>query len=102
MAVSFRPSCAPKRAPVRGKSIPWRRRFRPSLELLESRTVLSSPGSLNPKFGTGGLVTTSFGANEFATTVATQPDGKIVAAGTDEALDFSTQQIALARYNKDG
>jgi hypothetical protein len=76
MAVSLRPSCAPRRAPVRPKSIPWRRRFRPWLELLQSRTVLSSPGSLNPKFGTGGLVYTSFGANELAAAVATQPDGK--------------------------
>jgi uncharacterized delta-60 repeat protein len=72
------------------------------VELLESRTVLSGAGRLNPKFGVGGLVTTNFGANEFATTVATQPDGKIVVAGTDQALDFSSSQIAVARYNKDG
>jgi uncharacterized delta-60 repeat protein len=69
---------------------------------LESRTVLSGPGSLNPNFGTGGLVTTSFGAIENAVAVATQPDGKIVVAGTDTALDFSSTQIAIARYNSDG
>jgi uncharacterized delta-60 repeat protein len=57
---------------------------------------------LNPRFGVGGLVTTSFGANEFATAVATEPDGKIVVAGTDTALDFSFSQIAIARYNRDG
>ena len=66
-------------------SLPLRRRFRPRLEQLESRTLLSGPGILNPKFGTGGLVTTSFGRNEFATTVLTEPDGKIVVVGTDYA-----------------
>jgi uncharacterized delta-60 repeat protein len=71
------------------------------VELLESRTLLSA-GSLNPKFGVGGLVTTSFGAIENAVAVATQLDGKIVVAGTDTSLDFSTTQIAIARYNPDG
>lgn len=103
MAAFFRPSCAPRRAPVRRKLLPWRRRFRPSLELLESRTVPSGPGSLNPKFGVGGLVTTSFGgAGDTASTVLTQPDGKIVVAGTDNTANLATSQIAIARYNKDG
>jgi uncharacterized delta-60 repeat protein len=82
-------------------SIHARSRFRPQVELLESRTVLSA-GSLNSRFGVGGLVTTSFGGFENAVAVATQLDGKIVVAGTDTALDFSTDQIAIARYNPDG
>jgi uncharacterized delta-60 repeat protein len=103
MAVSFRPWCAPRRAPVRRKPVLWRRRFRPCLELLESRTLLSSPGSLDPHFGNDGLVSTSFGgAYDSAATVLTQPDGKVVAVGTDYTANFATSQIALARYNKDG
>ena len=62
MAVSFRTRCAPRRAPARRKPIPRRL----CVERLEDRTLLSGPGSLNPKFGTGGVVTTNFGNNDFA------------------------------------
>src|SRR5437660_12234488 len=104
MAVSCRPLCAPRRAQTRRKSSYWQRpRFRPHLELLESRTVLSSPGSLNLKFGTGGLVTTSFGGGgDFASAVVTQSDGKIVVVGTSASADFSTAQLALVRYINEG
>ena len=103
MAASFRPERAPKRALSRRKPPSWRRpRFRPRLEPLESRTLLSSPGTLNPKFGTDGLVSTNFGASDSPATVVTQPDGKIVVVGTDIALDGSSSQIAIARYNKHG
>jgi uncharacterized delta-60 repeat protein len=65
--------------------------------------VLSSPGSLDPNFGVGGLVTTSFGgAADFASKEVTQSDGKIVVVGTDSTANFATSQIALARYNRDG
>jgi uncharacterized delta-60 repeat protein len=100
MTVSSRPLCAPNR---RKPPSYHRPRFRPRLEPLESRIVLSSPGSLDPKFGIGGLVSTSFGgAYDSATTVLTQPDGKIVVVGTDNTANFATSQIALARYHKDG
>jgi uncharacterized delta-60 repeat protein len=103
MAFSLRPSCAPRCAPVRRQSRPSHRRFRPALELLESRTLLSGPGSLDPHFGTDGLVTTSFGgAGDFASAVLTQDNGKIVVVGTDNSANSTTSQIALARYNKDG
>ena len=62
----------------------------------------TSSGSLDPTFGAGGKVTSSFGGtHEVANAVAVQPDGKIVAGGAvgsaPTSLDFG-----LARYNADG
>ncbi|MFD5426499.1 calcium-binding protein [Streptomyces sp. NPDC127084] len=58
-------------------------------------------GSLDATFGTGGLVTTDFGAtNNWAFGVALQTDGKIVAAGYSNAS--GTFDFALARYDTDG
>jgi uncharacterized delta-60 repeat protein len=57
-------------------------------------------GSLDRTFGTGGRVTTDFGAGSQATALVVQADGKLVAAGTvsnDTGGDF-----ALARYRLDG
>jgi uncharacterized delta-60 repeat protein len=54
-------------------------------------------GSLDPTFGSGGTVLTSFGMPlSAAADVVVQPDGKIVAVGI-AGLDF-----AVARYNADG
>src|SRR5262249_2695343 len=50
----------------------------------------------DPSFGTGGRVTTTFGKNDVAFSVAVQPDGKIVTAG------FGLFKFALARYNSNG
>jgi uncharacterized delta-60 repeat protein len=63
-------------------------------------------GSLDNSFGEGGIVTTSFTAGSYAYAVALQPDGKIIAAGTD-FVDFSFEDdsntdFGLARYNPDG
>jgi len=64
-------------------------------------------GSLDTSFGNGGIVTTSFpGQGSYAFSVALQPDGKIIAAGTD-FVDFSSEDnsntdFALERYNPDG
>jgi uncharacterized delta-60 repeat protein len=54
-------------------------------------------GSLDSSFGIGGKVTTSFGGafGDVANALVLQPDGKIVAAGTDEATSWD---FALARY----
>ena len=45
----------------------------------------ATPGNLDSTFGTGGVVTTDFGASpsepEIANDMAIQPDGKIVTAG---------------------
>jgi uncharacterized delta-60 repeat protein len=53
-------------------------------------------GSLDPGFGTGGVVETDFGGEAEAYAIAVQPDGKIVAAGEAEEV------VALARYHPDG
>src|SRR5437588_12355981 len=61
-------------------------RSRPRLEVLEDRRLLSG-GVLDPTFGSGGLITTTLGADSRAYAVATYPnkgtanDGKVVAAG---------------------
>jgi uncharacterized delta-60 repeat protein/uncharacterized repeat protein (TIGR01451 family) len=58
-------------------------------------------GTLDPGFGTGGMVTTSIGADyDEAWALCLQPDGRIVAAGASEAPGYS--QIALVRYLADG
>src|SRR4029450_2106701 len=64
-------------------------------------------GSLDTSFGTGGIVTTIFpGDGSYAFALALQPDGKIIAAGTDfvdfNPGDMSDTDFALARYNPDG
>jgi uncharacterized delta-60 repeat protein len=64
-------------------------------------------GSLDASFGTGGIVTTSFpGQGSYAFALALQPDGRIIAAGTDfvnfSSDDSSNTDFALERYNSDG
>jgi uncharacterized delta-60 repeat protein len=64
-------------------------------------------GSLDTTFGSGGIVTTSFpGQGSYAFSLALQPDGKIIAAGTDfvnfSSDDSSNTDFALARYRPDG
>jgi uncharacterized delta-60 repeat protein len=61
-------------------------------------------GSRDTSFGSGGLVTTDFGANtrsDQARAVAVQSDGKIVVGGEAQSDTFSPR-FALARYNPDG
>jgi len=68
-------------------------------------------GSLDSSFGRGGQVTTDFGRQDFADTLAIQPDGKIVVAGVWGPLEGTppsplepnpTRNFAAARYNPDG
>jgi uncharacterized delta-60 repeat protein len=55
-------------------------------------------GSLDTSFGTGGIVTTDLGGgNDYATALAVQPDGRLVAAGFVGGATF-----ALVRYDRDG
>jgi uncharacterized delta-60 repeat protein len=61
----------------------------------------NADGSLDQGFGTGGLVTTDFGRNDFAYGLAVRPDGTIVVAG-GSADSFGIGDFALARYNADG
>ena len=64
-------------------------------------------GSLDTTFGNGGLVITTFNSEgAFASALAIQPDGKILAGGT-KYIHFSSDQssdtdFAIARYNSDG
>jgi uncharacterized delta-60 repeat protein len=62
----------------------------------------AAPGDLNPLFGTGGKVVTTFPSTteSRARAVAVQPDGKIVAAGW--ARVASGPIVAIARYLPDG
>ena len=55
-------------------------------------------GSLDPQFGTGGLVTTDLqgGFNDHAFCMAVQPDGKIIVAG------YHRLGIAMVRYTAAG
>lgn len=67
----------------------------------------NADGSLDSSFGNNGIVTTSFpGQGSYAFALALQPDGKIIAAGTD-FVDFSSENssntdFALARYYPNG
>jgi uncharacterized delta-60 repeat protein len=53
-------------------------------------------GTPDGTFGSGGAVTTDFGADDEAHSLAIQPDGKIVVAGASDG------KFAVARYNADG
>jgi uncharacterized delta-60 repeat protein len=53
-------------------------------------------GSLDPFFGSGGRVTTSFAGDATAAAVAVQTDGKLVTVG------HASNRFALARYDTDG
>ena len=61
---------------------------------------LTSSGSLDGSFGTGGRVTTSFGRNAFAFAVAVDGDGRIIAAGRAE--EGFGGAFAVARYSAEG
>ncbi len=61
----------------------------------------NTDGTLDPAFGTNGVVTTSInGTDDRAFAVVVQPDGKIVAAGYSNQA--SHRVFALVRYNTDG
>ncbi|WP_300329058.1 DUF4347 domain-containing protein, partial [Accumulibacter sp.] len=60
----------------------------------------NTDGSLDASFGTGGKVVTSYGANSGAYSVAVQPDGKIVLAGS--IWNGSNYDVAVLRYNTNG
>ncbi len=61
-------------------------------------------GSLDPTFGTGGVVTTTIEAQGLAGAagVTLQPNGKIVVVGSNESPDLEHSQVVLARYDADG
>jgi uncharacterized delta-60 repeat protein len=82
------------------------RRRRPTLESLESRSLLTA-GALDPTFGAGaGFVKKDVGSpKDGAQAVAVQPwDGKIVVADNswDSANGGTNVDFVLVRYNTDG
>jgi uncharacterized delta-60 repeat protein len=58
---------------------------------------VSADGTLDPAFGTGGVLTTRIKGNDFASLLVIQPDGKILAVGTSQNAAGVTG-LALARY----
>jgi uncharacterized delta-60 repeat protein len=67
----------------------------------------NSNGALDRSFGNGGIVKLEFGAQgSYGFSVAVQPDGKILVAGTHfvdfNSDDSSDTDFALARLNSDG
>lgn len=63
-----------------------------------------SNGKLDTSFGNGGSVMTQFPNNLAGspTSIALQPDGKIVAAGGASSADGTVSEFALARYDTNG
>jgi uncharacterized delta-60 repeat protein len=66
----------------------------------------NSDGSLDQSFGGAGKFKTHFpgsgNTGSSATSVALQPDGKVVVGGYYKKNDATTHQFALARYNSNG
>lgn len=63
--------------------------------------ALGADGDLDPSFGDGGQLTTLFPVGSFATAVAMQTDGKIVAVGAAAGASIDGE-FAIARYEPDG
>ena len=61
----------------------------------------AAAGHLDPGFGSDGKVTTAFPGGSFASAVAIQADGKIVAVGAAAGASM-TGEFAVARYETDG
>lgn len=62
----------------------------------------NADGSLDTSFGTGGVVTTSFGNDDNANAMIVQADGKIVLGGTALGVGATSADFAVARYLSDG
>ena len=60
----------------------------------------TAEGELDTAFGTGGIVKTDFGGDDFAENLTVQPDGKIVVVGRDSSATIL--DMAVVRYRDDG
>jgi uncharacterized delta-60 repeat protein len=69
--------------------------------VLAPTPVMAVDGDLDPAFGTGGIVTTAFPVGSFASAVAIQADGRIVAVGAAAGSSVKGE-FAVARYDNDG
>ncbi len=63
---------------------------------------LTSSGQLDTTFGTGGVQLISFPTPSFASSVAIQPDGKILVAGLTNTSSSTAPEFAIARLNTNG
>jgi uncharacterized delta-60 repeat protein len=73
-----------------------------ALEPLEDRITPSTGGLLDPTFGSGGIVTSSFSTGmNIAYDVLVQPDGKVVAGGWAN-MGRTLQDFLVVRYNANG
>ena len=72
------------------------------LLLLPVGGIAQEAGDLDTSFGVGGKVITDFVGEEYATAVALQPDGKIVAVGLANDPSIGSAGFALARYQPNG
>jgi uncharacterized delta-60 repeat protein len=59
--------------------------------------LFNANGSLDSTFNGGQIVTTDFGGNDTAHSIAFQADGKVVLVGTG-GMDYDNTDFALARY----
>ncbi len=87
-------------APARGRPRHERPAFRPRVELLEDR-LTPSGGSLDPTFGSGGIVNLPHSTDGVGSAVAVQPDGKVVLAGHGQRSN-GYDSISVQRLNRDG
>jgi uncharacterized delta-60 repeat protein len=72
-----------------------------ALALVFTGGLSAAAGDLDPTFGDDGTAITDFGGDDVVNGVATQADGKIVAAGyTRDPANGS--DFAVARYNRNG
>jgi uncharacterized delta-60 repeat protein len=72
-----------------------------TLFLTLGATTSAQPGNLDGDFDADGKVTTDFGTgDDLGQSVAVQPDGRIVVAGS--ASNGTNKDFAVARYNMDG
>jgi uncharacterized delta-60 repeat protein len=97
----LRSAFAPRRT---ARATPTRRL---AVERLEARTTPSTGGLLDPTFGSGGIVTTSFSTTfsqaSIAEDILVQSDGKIVAAGWAQlGVKTPNNDFLVARYNANG
>ena len=98
-----------KRAPAKTPGRRQRQAFRPLLESLEDRCLLTAV-FLDPTFDGDGIVTTNVGqpayGGEQVNAVALQADGKIIAVGVTSTgtfqADYNKQDTAVVRYNTNG
>ena len=73
------------------------------LEQLEERTFLSAAGSLDAKFGNGGVVLTDLPNGFFRPiSILSQSDGKMLSLGFQEVPGFTSSEAQIIRYRMDG